>query len=128
MVPVPVPEPTALDAFAAEAANLSAVLATVTEPEFDRPTRCLPWTARALLAHVGTAAERVITMLAEPAPPVADTDAAGYYRPDKRFSAETNRERVDSAAEAAVRAGSGAALATRFAGTWRAASEAVAAQ
>ena len=100
----------------------------VTETDFDRPTRCAPWTARALLAHVGTATERVTAMLAEPAPPAADTDAAGYYRPDKRFSAETNRERVGSAADAAVRAGSGAALAARFAGTWCAAGAAVAAQ
>lgn len=54
---VPVPEPSALDAFAAAAANLSAVLATVTEAEV-RPAHpvCVPWTARAPLAHVGTAA------------------------------------------------------------------------
>ena len=54
---VPVPEPSALDAFAAAAANLSAVLATVTEAEV-RPAHpvCVPWTARAPLAPVGTAA------------------------------------------------------------------------
>jgi hypothetical protein len=74
---VPVPEPTALDAFAAGAANLSAVLATVTETEFDRPIRRVPWTARALLAHLGTAAERVIAMLAEPAPPVVELAVHG---------------------------------------------------
>ena len=50
MVTVPVPGPIALDAFAAEVANLSAVLATVTETEFDRPTRwwswrCADWTS-----------------------------------------------------------------------------------
>jgi uncharacterized protein (TIGR03083 family) len=123
-----VPEATPLAAFGAEAANLSAELVTVTEAEFDRPTRCAPWTVRALLAHVGMGADRVITMLAEPAPPVADTDAAGYYRPDKRFSSETNRERVDGAVAAAARAGSGAALAARFARTWRDAYTAVAAQ
>jgi Mycothiol maleylpyruvate isomerase N-terminal domain len=93
----------------------------VTEAEFDRPTRCAPWTARALLAHVAVGAGRVITMLTELAPSAADTDAARYYRPDQRFSSATNRERVDSAVEAAVQAGSGAALAAHFARTWRAA-------
>jgi uncharacterized protein (TIGR03083 family) len=113
-------------AFAAEAANLSAALQAVTEAEFDLPTRCPPWTVRALLAHVGMATDRVILMLAEPAPPVADTDAAGYYRPDVRFSPATNRERVDGAVAAAARNGTGAALAARFARTWRDAHAAVA--
>jgi uncharacterized protein (TIGR03083 family) len=122
------PGPTPLAAFAAEAASQSAVLATLTEAEFDRPTRCAPWTTRALLAHVAIGADRVITMLAQPAPSAADTDAAGYYRPDKRFSSATNRERVDSAVAAAVQAGSGAALAARFARAWRDAYAAVAAQ
>ena len=125
---VSAPGLTPFAAFVAEARNLSAALATVTEAEFDRPTRCTPWTARALLAHVGMGADRVITMLAEPAPLAADTDAAGYYRPDKRFSSATNRERVDGAVAAAVRAGSGAGLAARFARTWRDAYAAVAAR
>jgi uncharacterized protein (TIGR03083 family) len=124
----PAPGPTPLAAFAAEAASQSAVLATLTEAEFDRPTRCAPWTARALLAHMAMGADRVITMLAEPAPSAADTDAAGYYRPDKRFSSTTNQERVDSAVAAAVRAGSGATLAARFAQTWHDAYAAVGAQ
>jgi uncharacterized protein (TIGR03083 family) len=113
-------------ALAAEAANLSAALESVTEAGYDRPTRCPPWTVRALLAHVGMATDRVILMLAEPAPPTADTDAAGYYRPDVRFSPATNSERVDGAVSAAARAGSGAALAARFGRTWRDAHAAVA--
>jgi uncharacterized protein (TIGR03083 family) len=117
----PVPDPTPLAAFAAEAANLSAALATLTEAEFDRPTRCTPWTVRALLAHVGMGAGRVVTMIDQPAPATADTDAAGYYRPDKRFSPATNEDRVDSAVTAALRAGRGATLAARFTADWRAA-------
>jgi uncharacterized protein (TIGR03083 family) len=100
----------------------------VSEAEFDRPTRCTPWTVRALLAHVGMGADRVISMLAEPTPRAADTDAAGYYRPDKRLSSETNGDRVDGAVAAAARAGSGAALAVRFTHTWRDVCTAVAAQ
>jgi uncharacterized protein (TIGR03083 family) len=114
-------------AFGAEAAALSAGLATVAEPEYDRPTRCLPWTVRALLAHVGMATDTVVAMLAQPAPEAADTDAAGYYRPDIRFSTATNRERVDGAMAAAARAGTGAALAARFARTRRDAAAAIAA-
>ena len=120
--------PAVLAAFAAEAANLTTALATVTEAEFDRPTRCDPWTARALVAHIGMGADQVITVLAEPGPATADTDAAGYYRPDKRFSPATNRARVDGAVAAAARAGSGAALTSRFTRTWRDAHTAAAAQ
>ena len=103
-------------------------LATVTEAEFERPTRCVPWTVRALLAHVDTGADRVITMLAEPPPSAADTDAAGYYRADTRFSSATNRERVDGAIAAAARADRGAVHAAHFTQTWRDAYTAVAAQ
>ena len=117
-----------LTAFAAEAANLSAALETVSEAEYDLPTRCTPWPVRALLAHVGMATGRVLAMLEEPAPEHADTDAAGYYRPDKRFSAATNEERVDSAVATALRAGTGAALAARFAASWRDVCVAAAAQ
>jgi uncharacterized protein (TIGR03083 family) len=124
----PVPAATPLVAFAAEAANLSAALETVTEAEYDRPTRCTPWTVRALLAHVGMATGRVLAMLAEPVPATADTDAAGYYRPDTRFSIATNDERVDSALATALRAGTGAALAARFAASWRDAYASLAAQ
>jgi uncharacterized protein (TIGR03083 family) len=116
-----------LAAFGAEAANLTASLATVSEAEYGRPTRCPPWTVAALVAHVGMGAERVTLMLAEPAPAEADTDAAGYYRPDKRFAPVTNRDRVDGATAAAARAASGAALAARFTGSWRDARAAVAA-
>jgi hypothetical protein len=73
-------------------------------------------------------ADQVISMLAGPTPLRADTDAVGYYRPDKRFSSTTDRERVDGAVAAAVRAGSGAALAARFTRTWREVHTAVAAQ
>ena len=111
---------TAYDAFREEAATLSAVLVSVSETEYDRPTRCTPWTVRALLAHIGMGADRILTMLAEPEPSTVDTDAAGYYRPDKRFSPAANSERVDGAVAAAARAGSGAALARRFEETWRA--------
>lgn len=111
--------PTTVAAFAAEAANLTAAMATVTEDEFARPTRCDPWTVRDLLAHVGMATDIVAGMLAEPAPASAEIDAAGYYRPDKRFSAATNSARVAAAIAAAQRAESGAHLVGRFDRTWR---------
>jgi uncharacterized protein (TIGR03083 family) len=125
---VPASGPTPLAAFAAEAASLSEALVTVTEAEFDRPTRCASWTVCALLAHVEMGAGRVIAMVAEPALSTADTDAAGYFRPDDRFSAATNRQRIGDAVAAAARAGSGAAVAARFARTWRDAYAAVVAQ
>jgi hypothetical protein len=53
-------------------------------------------------------------MLAGPAPARAEVSATDYYRPDQRFSAETNALRV----EAARQHGGGPALAEEFARLW----------
>ncbi len=101
---------------------MAAALAVVDETGFGRPTRCVPWTVRDLVSHVGMATDRVATMLDAPAPPVAEVDAVGYYRPDHRYAPEVNRERVEAAITSGTRAaGSGhAALVARFDATWRA--------
>jgi uncharacterized protein (TIGR03083 family) len=107
-----------VDAFAAEAANLSAAMASVTGVEFDRPTRCVPWRVRDLLAHVGMATSRVLSMLAEPAPAAPEIDAVGYYRPDARFSVAVNEERVAAASRAGAGT-DGSALLRRVDAVWR---------
>jgi uncharacterized protein (TIGR03083 family) len=94
------------DAFRDEAARLSAALAGQPAAAFARPSPCPPWTVADLLWHVSTAAGRVSGMLAAPEPaagPGEDlTDAVGYYRPDRRFSAEVNAGRVSAARDGAA--------------------------
>jgi uncharacterized protein (TIGR03083 family) len=102
--------PAPLTALAAETARLSLALNDITD--WNAPTRCEPWDAGALLAHITGALARLDTMLDAPEPPAATVDAAGYYRPDERFSPAVNDIRIDSATQAA-RAG-GAALTADF--------------
>jgi uncharacterized protein (TIGR03083 family) len=101
------------EAFGAESGRLSEVVAALDDAAFARPTRCDPWTVADLVFHVAMAMRRLPGMLAAPAPPgAALVSAAGYYRPDQRFSAATNADRIESArrgaaslAGAAARAG-----------------------
>ncbi|MCD0445154.1 maleylpyruvate isomerase N-terminal domain-containing protein [Glycomyces sp. A-F 0318] len=109
--------PAPLAALTAESARLAAVLDGLAPADWARPTRCDPWDAAALAAHVTMTTERLDAMLDAPEPAAATVDAAAYYRPDERFSPRTNAIRVDSATEAA-RAG-GPAVAAAFAAAWR---------
>jgi len=91
-------------ALAAEAATLHNVVSTLAGPEFDQISPCPPWTVRELLCHVLLGADRISQALAQP------VDASGplittaeYYRPDKRFSAATNADRIETARTLAAR-------------------------
>jgi hypothetical protein len=115
---------TPLDALAIETAALTHALGSLPEPAWASPTRCRPWDARTLLAHVRVAVARVPQALAEPAPrvpqalaepaprvpqalaepqpqpqpvPAAEVSAVEYYRPDERFSPATNADRIVTA-------------------------------
>jgi uncharacterized protein (TIGR03083 family) len=91
-----------LDAFVAEAAALTGALSGQPPAVWSRPTRCAPWDVRELLAHVRVAVGRLPVMLADPAPPAGPViSAADYYRPDERFSADTNATRVAAAQDQA---------------------------
>jgi uncharacterized protein (TIGR03083 family) len=118
--------PSALDALNTEAERLDTVLTGLTADQWAAPTRCAPWDAAALAAHITMALARLAPMLDAPEPATAAIDAAGYYRPDERFSPETNTIRVDSAAAAA--SDGGPAVAARFHTTWRSAAERCAAE
>lgn len=106
-----------LVALRTESARLGAVMAGLTERDWARPTRCEPWDAAALAAHITITLERLGPMLAAEAPAAAKVDAAGYYTRDRRFSPDVDARRLDDATEAA-RAG-GPAVADRFARTWQ---------
>jgi uncharacterized protein (TIGR03083 family) len=105
-----------LDAFAAEAQSLAAAMAEEPAAAFSAPSPCPPWTVGELFWHVANAADRVGRMLAEPEPePEPEPDAAepgrggqrlvsaaGYYQPDRRFSATTNADRIATAQRGAA--------------------------
>jgi uncharacterized protein (TIGR03083 family) len=109
-----------LDAFRLEAQGLSRAVAGLSEDEWERPTRCQPWSVRELLGHVRVVIAWLPGMLAAAAPPVGvEVSAAEYYRPDGRFAPQTNAARIGLAQDHAAGLGSGAALAADFAATWQ---------
>ncbi|SBT65612.1 TIGR03083 family protein [Micromonospora sediminicola] len=112
-------------AFRDECARLERVLHGLDEAALDRPTPCPPWLVRDLLAHVGTGAGRLAGMLAEPAPPRAEVDAAGYFGAAK-FSPPVDRERIDGARRAARELPDVTEVAREFGRAWRATDTAVA--
>ena len=106
------------DAFAAECAALGRGLGEIAEVDWDRPTRCDPWSVRELLGHVCVVLGWVPGMLAAETPEQAEISAAEYYRPDHRFNAATNANRIDLGRKRVhdVPVGS---LAAEFADVWR---------
>ncbi len=82
-------------AFRDECARLVVVLRDLDETDLDRPTDCRPWTVRDLLAHIRAGVGRLAGMLAAPAPPHAEVDAAGYFGAAK-FTPPVDAERIDS--------------------------------
>jgi len=108
-----------LDALEAEGARAAEVMLGVGEEDFGRPTRCEPWSVRALLAHLLVASNRLPAMLAESPPPEALVSAAGYYRPDVRFGRDATRTRIATATGDGATFATGHALAEVFAGACR---------
>ncbi len=101
----------------AEAAVLADVAAGLTDTDLALPTGCPPWRVADLLAHVIIAVRRIDQAIAEPEDvPGQDAlvTAAGYYRPDHRFSAVVNADRIASAQLLAARLGSAAAIAAEI--------------
>ncbi|MET8360636.1 maleylpyruvate isomerase N-terminal domain-containing protein [Micromonospora sp. NPDC005171] len=112
-------------AFRAECARLTDILAELTDADLGRPTDCPPWNVRDLIAHTRTGAGRLADMLAAPAPPRAEVDAAGYFGAAK-FTAEVDADRIAGGQRDASQVGR-AALAAEFDRAWRATDAAVAA-
>jgi uncharacterized protein (TIGR03083 family) len=91
---------------AAEAATLHNVVSTLAGPEFEQISPCPPWTVRELFCHVLMGADRISQALGQ------EADASGplittvqYYRPDERFSAVINADRIETARALAARLG-----------------------
>lgn len=113
-----------LSSFVTEAERLCAALRTLDEADWELPTGCEPWTVRELLGHVGVTIGWLPSMLSAPAPERATVSATGYYRPDPRFSPQTNSRRIELARAYSVEAGpSGKDVLHRFEEEWRNAAE-----
>jgi uncharacterized protein (TIGR03083 family) len=99
------PRKVTADALIVEAAALSWVVAELDGTDLSRPSPCPPWTVGALICHVLIAADRIAQALAEPDGAAADNliSTAAYYRPDERFSAATNADRIATAQSLADR-------------------------
>jgi uncharacterized protein (TIGR03083 family) len=113
-------------AFRAEAERLLDRVSAESEPAFSRPSPCPPWTVGELLYHVRVGAGRVPAMLAEREPEPEPGPATGrwvsavdYYRPDARFSAAVNDDRIAAAQRGAAALGSGAAILHDYDRAWR---------
>ncbi|MEV0646619.1 maleylpyruvate isomerase family mycothiol-dependent enzyme [Phytomonospora sp. NPDC050363] len=111
-----------LEAFRLEAEALTEAVTGLSEVEWNLPTRCSPWSVRELLGHVSATVDRLPGMLEAPPPGEAEVSAVEYYRPDERFSAETNDARIALGRKRASEAADGAAA---FSATWRRADELV---
>ncbi|MEU8388707.1 maleylpyruvate isomerase N-terminal domain-containing protein [Micromonospora sp. NPDC048843] len=114
-----------LAVFSAECARFTEILAELTDDELGRPTDCPPWNVRDLIAHTRTGVGRLTDMLAAPAPPRAEVDAAGYFGAAK-FTAEVDADRIAGGQREALTVDR-AALATEFDHAWRATEAAIAA-
>lgn len=99
-----------LAAIDAEGAALAAALSGRSVEDMQRPTRCPPWTARELLAHLIGALDRLPDMLAAPEPGRAAIGSLGYYRDDERFSTGATAARVAAATDHAGGRGDGVLL------------------
>lgn len=107
-----------LAAFGAESLRLSEVVDTADDAAFARHSPCAPWTVAELVYHVRMTMGRLPGMLAAPEPAGTDlVSAAAYYRPDQRFSASTNDDRIRSAQRGAAALPDAAARARDFSET-----------
>jgi len=103
------------DALAAEAATLQDVVSGLAETDLNLASPCPPWTIGELLCHVLIGADRISQALGQPA------DGSGpsittvqYYRPDNRFSAATNADRIETARTLAACLGEPGAIAAEL--------------
>ncbi|WP_269802683.1 maleylpyruvate isomerase N-terminal domain-containing protein [Actinocorallia populi] len=108
-----------IQAFHDEAWKLEDVLTTFTPAEWDLPTPCEPWTVRDLVGHLTVVISWLPAMLTDPAPSRAEVSAAAYYRPDDRFSPQTDQARVALARAKAAAHATPPDLVEDFAATWR---------
>lgn len=114
-----------LEVLIAEAERLSENLRDLDDDAWALPTACEPWNVKELLGHIAVTISWLPGMLHSPAPIPREPEdplvsAQGYYRPDPRFSSETNSRRIELGREYAARTtGNGATALAMFEHEWR---------
>jgi uncharacterized protein (TIGR03083 family) len=99
----------------AEAAALVNVAAGLADTDLGRSSPCQPWTVADLLGHVIIAVSRIGQVIATPDDvPSEMVTAAGYYRPDHRFSCAVYDDRIATAQALAASLGNAAAIAAEL--------------
>ena len=80
------------DALAAQLDDLVALVQTLSEADFARPSRCPGWSVAELVAHCEGILRRLVGENAEPVAGEAEIDRVGYYRydPDGRRDGEAS--------------------------------------
>lgn len=108
----------AIDALAAECRELSAVLLSLNESEYERPTNCPPWNLKELATHaLGSTCFEVakLRVAARDAPIV---EAADYYRRAERDEPSYRDGNVERWRAVAKRFSNGRDVAETFADAW----------
>jgi len=103
-----------VQAISAESDRLLAAMLALTEADFDRPTRCAPWSVRDLLGHLLVACRRVGPMLQGPSPAEAVVAALAYFRDDE-LGGGHDPERIEAAEREAAAFSTGRELASAVA-------------
>lgn len=69
-----------LGALRQECEAVSAVVLSLAEEDFSRPTRCTAWNVKELLAHMYRDVDRINVALSEPGPSEPNADSVSYWR------------------------------------------------
>ena len=108
----------AIAALEAECHELSAVLLSLDESDYERVTNCLPWNLKELTAHILGSVFVDVTKLPDAAPGAPVVEAADYYRRDERSDESYRRANVERWRDIAVRFASGREVAETFRDVW----------
>jgi uncharacterized protein (TIGR03083 family) len=106
-----------LAALREECELLSQTVLGLPEEEFAKPTRCIEWNVKQLVAHVYRDVNRTNTALDQAPPPAADADSVSYWR---GYDPVTDGVDISNRAkEVASSYGSGQELASAWDEMWR---------
>jgi uncharacterized protein (TIGR03083 family) len=107
-----------VEVLAGECEAVSALLLSLGEDDLVRPTRCVPWSVKDLVAHMWRAMFRIPTALDErPIEGLPDTDSVTYWRSYDPL--EDSPATTEHAQQTAAEHDTGRAMAESFDDVWR---------
>lgn len=107
-----------VDALAEECTALTAVLQSLGESDYERPTNCPPWNLKQLVAHVLGSTCIDVEKLPRPSAGSPVVRSADYYRRAERSEEAYRSGNVDRWLAVAARFSSGREVTETFAGLW----------